>query len=220
MSSANPLARLESAVTDLDAYRTIDEVKELRDKAEVARLYARERDLGLEAQNYAAEIKIRAERKLGELLVEMPKHPGGLSDHSTPPPAKLADLGISRDQSSQWQQIAEIDEEEFEREIAEAKAEERPLTTAGIVRLARPSAFTNLPPTGPTRAERAYTMLGPLLAWIDTDPAEVAATCAQEDLEDKVLVVGGLSAWINAVHDAMTDRLQEPFSVMRGGRTA
>ena len=55
----------------------MDEVKAIHDVAEAARIYARQARLGLEAQNDAAEIRLRAERKLGELLADMDKHPGG-----------------------------------------------------------------------------------------------------------------------------------------------
>lgn len=145
-------------------------------------LYARERDLGLEAQNYAAEIKIRAERKLGALLAEMPKHPPGpdRSDDVIDLPPKLADLGISKNQSSQWQQIASIPEPEFERHIAVAKAEERPLTTSRVVDLAR-NGFdpSTLPPKELSRAERAYFGATKALQWLDIAPAEVAAPRAR-----------------------------------------
>ncbi len=134
--ASNPLARLESARDQLALARTVDEVKELRDKAEVARLYARERDLGLEAQNYAAEIKIRAERKLGELIPSTIQRGGDRYWHPTSDRTRLDDLGISYDQSSQWQQIARIPESEFETHIAVTKAEDQPLTTSGVVRMA------------------------------------------------------------------------------------
>lgn len=157
--TANPLARLEAAHRMLAEARTVDEVKELRDKAEVARLYARERDLGLEAQNYAAEIKIRAERKLGELLAEMPKNVGGNPNHlhdesGSPPP--LRDLGISHIESHRWQQMAQIPEPVFEQHVAQEKAEERPLTTAGV-RAERKlgELLAEMPKQGPREYQRS-----------------------------------------------------------------
>src|SRR5258708_20250163 len=80
--SSSPLARLETARRLLAEVRSVDDAKAIHDFAEAARVYARQARLGLEAQNDAAEIRLRAERKLGELLAALPKHDGG-----HPPPA-------------------------------------------------------------------------------------------------------------------------------------
>src|SRR5262249_33060927 len=64
----------------------------------------------LEAQNHAAELKLRAERKLGEILgrtVESHR-PGKLSHDATVLPE-----GVRRDQSSRWQKVATIPHERF-----------------------------------------------------------------------------------------------------------
>ncbi len=50
--------------------KSIDEVKDIRDKAEAMRLYARQAHDSLGMQNQCAEIKLRAERKLGEMFQE------------------------------------------------------------------------------------------------------------------------------------------------------
>lgn len=71
------------------------------------------------AQNHAAEIKLRAERRAGELLAEMDKHEGGrpvktADTVSAVTPPTLEQLGISDKQSSRWQGIAAIPEPLFE----------------------------------------------------------------------------------------------------------
>ena len=48
----------------------MDEAKKIRDKAEAVRTYAKLAG-DLDMQNMAAEIRIRAERRAGELLVGM-----------------------------------------------------------------------------------------------------------------------------------------------------
>jgi hypothetical protein len=73
----NPLAKLELARRLLAETRSVDEVKMIRNLGEAARVYARQARLGLEAQNDAAEIKLRAERRLGELIATLPKQDGG-----------------------------------------------------------------------------------------------------------------------------------------------
>ena len=74
----NPLAKLELARRLLAETRSVDEVKMIRNLGEAARVYARQARLGLEAQNDAAEIKLRAERRLGELLAMLPTATGPL----------------------------------------------------------------------------------------------------------------------------------------------
>ena len=140
--SSGPLARLDQATQLLAKARTVDEVKLVRDQAEVMRLYARERKLGLEAQNHAAEIKIRAERRLGEFLGDPQQLPrrgrkDGRSKVSTDSTPNLSDLGVTRDESSQCQQIAALPEPVFEQHLAETKADKQELTTASVVRLAK-----------------------------------------------------------------------------------
>jgi hypothetical protein len=76
-SSPSPLVRLETARRLLAEVRGVDDARAIRDVAEAARIYARQARLGLEAQNDAAEIKLRAERKLGELLAQSERNPGG-----------------------------------------------------------------------------------------------------------------------------------------------
>jgi hypothetical protein len=56
------------------AYR-VDEAKKIRDKAEAVRTYAKLAG-DLDMQNMAAEIRIRAERRAGQLLSDMEKNPG------------------------------------------------------------------------------------------------------------------------------------------------
>jgi len=69
----------------------------------------------------ATEIKLRAERRAGELLAEMPKNKGTRGDGRPPlggrddrPPKderqRLSDLGISKDESSRWQKLARMPE--------------------------------------------------------------------------------------------------------------
>lgn len=76
-------------------------------------------------QNRCAEIKIRAELKAGEMLAETEKNQGGrpsenLSHDGTLFTPKLGELGITRNDSSRWQSIASIPEEQFERHLEQA----------------------------------------------------------------------------------------------------
>ena len=91
----------------------------------------------LDAEKHAAEIRVRAERRCGELLAEMPKAtPSGNNQHGkvevsedSTHPKTLSDLGITRDQSSQWQKLAAVPAPEFEAALAEQEVP----TTSGVL---------------------------------------------------------------------------------------
>ena len=136
------LVHFENARRELELATNIDEVKDLRDKAEALRLYMRQAGESLEMQNKCAEIKIRAERRAGEILKEREKNPGTRmlgSDIVSPPEEieTLSDIGISRKQSSRFQAIARIPEPTFEEHIAKTKSLKRELTSSDLLKLSQ-----------------------------------------------------------------------------------
>ncbi len=140
MNETNALSKLTQAGKMLAEAKTLDDVLKIKDLAQAAETYARAAKLGLEAQNNAAEVTLRAERKAGEILAQMEKNPGGgrvqyQTDTALPP--KIEDLGITKVESSHWQQIAELPDAEFESHIAETKASGRELTTSGTLKEAK-----------------------------------------------------------------------------------
>ncbi len=133
MSATTGLVLFDRARSALAEAHAVDEVKDIRDQAVALRAYYSQRDGSLEMANQCAEIKVRAERRLGELLAERhlikeSNDPTALADNHLPE-------GISRDQSSDWQAIARIPEQDFETHIAESRKTGTPLTTAGVLRL-------------------------------------------------------------------------------------
>lgn len=143
------IEKLSIARNMLAEAKSLDDILHIRDFAEAARVYAQAAKLGLENQNEAAEVKIRAERKAGEMLAKMPMNEGGRPSETsnvmlpvidTP---TLADLGIERMQSSRWQTIASLPEDVFEEHIQEVKAEGKELTSAGLVRVAKFESASN-----------------------------------------------------------------------------
>lgn len=142
------LIRYDNARKALAEAHAVDEVKDIRDKAEAMAAYARQaKDQDLIA--WATEIKIRAERKCGQILAEMKangeratrggdgtnQHGGNVvsRDNSSP---TLPSLGISRDQSSRWQKLADMPEEHFETAVSTAKEHAGQVTTAHMLRVA------------------------------------------------------------------------------------
>ena len=144
------LVHFNKARNELALATNIDEVKDIRDKAEALRIYVKQAGESLEMQNQCAEIKIRAERRAGELLPK-DKNKGAANgspgpgrghktqshDVTTFTPPKLSDLGISKMQSSRWQEIASIPEEDFEAHIAETKEKKKELTSSGVHKVAK-----------------------------------------------------------------------------------
>lgn len=136
------LVHFSRARAELAKATQIDEVKEIRDKAEALRAYLKQQGESLETQNQCAEITIRAERRAGELLLENPPQgerkgrPKKVSCDSTPF-VTLENLGLTRDQSSQWQKIGAMEEPHFEAYLTETKGARKELTTAGTLRAAK-----------------------------------------------------------------------------------
>jgi hypothetical protein len=87
-----------------------------------------------EAERPACEIRLRAERCAGQILKSMEKAKGAReagargttrSDDATASPKTLEQLGISKQQSSDWQKLADMPEAEFEAGLAEATSRQR-----------------------------------------------------------------------------------------------
>ena len=114
---------------------SVDEIKQLRDKAEAYRYALKQAKESPEVIRKAEEIKLRAERRAGELLKETPKAKGNQYSANSQPVSeqKLSDIGITHNQSSKWQKIASIPEEKFENYLEV----EKELSTSGAIRVAR-----------------------------------------------------------------------------------
>ena len=134
----------ERAKRAIAACKNIDEVKKIRDKAEALRAYAKQAREGLEVQNNIAEIKLRAERRIGEFSRELPKEQGDYKkdfshDGENPKTTKLSilkDAGINH--HLRYEAIADLPEETFENHIDEVKkSHHEELTTIGVIKLAR-----------------------------------------------------------------------------------
>ncbi|VUX56066.1 protein of unknown function [uncultured Woeseiaceae bacterium] len=65
----------------------------------------------------AAGIRIRAERKTGQLLAKIEGMGSRGGDRKSSRTTRLDDLSISQDQSSKWQKLAEPSDKEFERAL-------------------------------------------------------------------------------------------------------
>jgi N6-adenosine-specific RNA methylase IME4 len=148
------LIRYENARRALAAAHSVDEVRDIRDRAQALQAYARQAK-DTELEDMAAEIKLRAQRRLGELLKEIPVVPahvsgaaaggrgkrrlsGGCPTAHTPSSgwrhiaAKAA--GISRTEWHRDIALAEVPEGEFEAYIQGQKQRGRPVNAETAVR--------------------------------------------------------------------------------------
>ena len=114
--------------------------------ADALRAYAKQAG-NREAEVQFAEIKVRAEIKCVELLKDMAERGerdtgsgGDRKSLSQPATVKLADIGLTRDDSSRYQQAAAAPREAVEEALAEARRTQVPLTSAQVRsgRLGRP----------------------------------------------------------------------------------
>lgn len=120
----------------------VDEVKDIRDKAMALEMYAKQASNTIAERN-ACDIRLRAERKVGQMLkdlqraspgdrksIESVSNDGTLIDKSEYA-STLEQTGISRQTAHRYQRLAELPESTFE---AALRKPEKP-TTNGLVEL-------------------------------------------------------------------------------------
>ena len=138
----------DTAVQAIAAARAVDEVLHIRDLAAAQAAYARQaRDRAMLED--AVEIRVRAERRLGELMAAQRDadllHRGGRPPRSKPPktglpdnpvlqPLSLAEAGIDKNLADRARRVAALSHKAFAEQIREARASAgrtgaRPLST-------------------------------------------------------------------------------------------
>lgn len=116
------LVQYDAACAAVAACKTVDEAKEILNRAEAARAYARQaknRQMELDA----IEIRVRAERRLGEIIIQLKQSDKivvqGVRSHTErgKVAVTLSDLGISKKDSAPAQRLAQLPEARFNSEI-------------------------------------------------------------------------------------------------------
>jgi hypothetical protein len=116
MEIAMQLVKYEAACRAVAEARTIDEVKEISNRAEAARAYARQaKNKSMEID--AIEIRTRAERRLGEMIISLKQD--GVVGSGKVRPIRLADLGIDLNISAGCQRLAMLPVQRFDQEISD-----------------------------------------------------------------------------------------------------
>jgi hypothetical protein len=123
----------------------LDEVEQIKAQAEAFRFISKNSKQCLKLQNEFAEVRIRAERRGGEILQDMRANnelesQGGDRKSKCPKGIlNLAKIGITPKESSRFKKIAEIPEKTFEGVISEIKDQDQELTTALFLSICRRS---------------------------------------------------------------------------------
>jgi hypothetical protein len=197
------LVHYDAMCRAIDLAYKVDEVKDIRDKALALEVYARQA-LNIDAETRAARIRIRAERKAGELLHEQEKAKGGRPAKNPShqptgfePTKTLTELGISRDQSSQWQRLAGVPKDQFEEAL---ETEDRP-STIGILRTAQEP-----PAPKPFMDSMALWVWGRLLDFerdkiLTADPAFLLGEMPPPLRADALRLAPAVSDWLRRLAD-------------------
>ena len=172
MTNSTTLARISEAMTALAAAKTLDDVLQIRDQAEALRVYIKAASDSLEAANAAAEIKLRAERKAGEMLEQTTGGKGGDRKSSN---SVLLDgldsLGIDKMQSSRWQRESRVAAEDFEAYLRDCQKQGREVTQAGLLKLANGAHVSNNSGNSEWYTPKEYAdAVHEVMGFIDTDP--------------------------------------------------
>ena len=195
MSEATQLVRYDAMCTAIAEAYSVDEVKDIRDKARAIEVYARQAK-NTEAERQACEIRLRAERKWGQLrdTEVLPQgRPEKTSDDTRISRRSLEDMGVSYDQSSQWQKLAAIPDDEFE---AALSGPDKP-TTNGIL-----SAHSE-PKQGQVD-KRALWLWGRLLDFereglLVADPNQLTGTMLDHMQETTKRLAPSVCAWLGRI---------------------
>ena len=134
------IVRYEEARKALAEAVRAEQAKDILNKADGLEVYAR-KALDRDLEIWAAEIKVRAERRLGELLLETRKHRGGrprkTGSSEEPVFERLEELGVSKKLSAAAQRLAGVEEDAFEAYINTRKLVGEPPRSRDLVRAAR-----------------------------------------------------------------------------------
>jgi hypothetical protein len=221
-SEQTALILLDRAHHALSQASSLAEVRDVRDQAEAVRSYFKQQRASLALQNQCAEIKLRAERRLGELLAETVR-PGRQSSHAV---RKGLPEGISYMQSHRWQLMAAVPAEQFEAHVAEVVEWGGELTTAAVLRLARSirdqAKRQASQPEGSAQMARAEANFLPLEALWPTQQYVLLKLAERYGwLADDLRVLShGYEEWPDEARASLEVRLEEVSAVVTSAADA
>jgi hypothetical protein len=144
MNAPGGLVRYDAMVHAIAECHKVDEVKSIHDKALALELYAKQA-MNVEAERKACEVRLRAERRAGEMMADMKRTPkaeagatGGHAKAKSVAPATVAgpseyqqarqSAGITERTAQRWQELAAVPAKTFEAALRDQ--EKKPTTNA------------------------------------------------------------------------------------------
>jgi hypothetical protein len=129
-------ADLDRISHDLVETTDLARIAALRDEAEAIRRDAITARLGVQVRNQAAELRLVAERRAGDILRDLQLR-GGDRKSTYRDATRLKTFGISEDESRRWPQAAMLPEAVFQQYVQSTKETGGRLTSQRLFHLAR-----------------------------------------------------------------------------------
>lgn len=177
------LTRYDEARNALAICASIDEVKDIQDKSEAMRLYAKMSE-NTELEIFAATIKLRAQVKLGEIIAGLGK---ATNQHALPTAGKskkesLAAAKISTSTANRYEQLAAVPEKVLEKFITQSAESKKPVSmpkALALVKPLTPKPTQTLSPTPEIQPqEQPDALPGPKLETVTIPKEQYEELCA------------------------------------------
>lgn len=195
-----PLALYDGMCRAIDAAFTVDEAKDIRDRALAFEAYARQAK-NIDAERRACKVRLRAEKKAGKLDKQREKAKPGPKRQlgSAPEPNStptLRDLGVSKRQAHDWRKLDDVPDELFEAALADPDTKP---STAGIIAAGTPPKPEMVPVS-----KDALWLWGRLRDFerdelLAQDPADVLLTMTPQMLDDTHRLAPQVAAWLKRI---------------------
>ena len=168
--ASTSLERLVALGKDaIERAASFEALRELRNKTEALRVYQRAQGASALAVSAATQLRLRADRRMGEALAEMQKNEGGRpkeTGDTMSPVSKAptyAQLRIDKKEASRWQALAKIGSDMFEAILEGHERQGTPVTAESVTRTAERAQelghsaedIRNAPVPSPRTRERA-----------------------------------------------------------------
>jgi hypothetical protein len=163
--------------TAIEAAASFIAAKEIRDQAEALRAYQRSANAAQDVVDAAQEMRIRAERRMGQEIDRAQRDGSAATPHRRQKGSEaptLSEMGVTKHQSSDWQQLAAVDDETFDATLGAAREEGRlsPTKVRVLLRKRRREAEAAKPTVGKGKRAKAKTARPRGPAWKPPTPEE------------------------------------------------
>lgn len=146
-SQLAPILNRQMILAKIAETRTVDEALDMLSTVTSMQVYLKAEKHDAEIQNQVAEMKVRTQRKIGQLIKQGQESgeiagPGDydrkqMYQADTFAPKTYEEIGIERMQAHRFKAIAEIPEDVFDSEIKETIEAKKEVTTAGLLKVGK-----------------------------------------------------------------------------------